>query len=134
MGLLYTYYFGSTSQGSYPYTARQGRCKKRGGSFRIRKIYMARASYSCRNIPYALKYGPLSVAVAVDSRAWRFVGGGIIRGCGHKLNHAVLLVGVNSSYWTFKNSWGKHWGQNGFGKLALNNPCGMCRYNAYLPY
>ncbi len=42
-----------------------------------------------------------------------------------ELNHAVLLVGYNTSHWFIKNSWGISWGNNGFGYISKENDCGM---------
>jgi C1A family cysteine protease len=40
---------------------------------------------------------------------------GIFNNCVTNLNHAVLLIGCNSSgVWKIKNSWGVNWGQSGY--------------------
>ena len=42
------------------------------------------------------------------------------------VNHAVSLVGYGSDpsgggdYWIIHNNWGRHWGENGFGRMARN--------------
>jgi hypothetical protein len=41
------------------------------------------------------------------------------------LNHAVLLVGYNSTHWFIKNSWGTTWGDNGFAYINKINDCGI---------
>ena len=128
--LYYTYYYGSTSESSYPYRGNDGSCRKRYGSFRISKIYYAAG---CTNLAKALRYGALTVAVAASG--WQFYGRntGIIHRCGYRVNHAVLLVGVDKQAWKIKNSWGTRWGNNGYIRLALGNTCNICRYRGHLP-
>lgn len=72
-------------------------------------------------------------------------GGGIYNdpACGDDsytgVNHALLLIGRGeengNSYWRFKNSWGKNWGEDGYIRFERqwdleNNDgvCGMLRY------
>lgn len=52
------------------------------------------------------------------------------------LNHAVALIGYGSSdgqdYWLVKNSWGKYWGENGFGRIKRgSNHCGIASQASY---
>jgi C1A family cysteine protease len=39
------------------------------------------------------------------------------------INHAILLVGYNTTHWFIKNSWGTGWGNNGYGYIDKNNDC-----------
>jgi C1A family cysteine protease len=67
----------------------------------------------CGNLQNALSTGPVSVAV--DGTNWSPYKTGIFNNCATNLNHAVLLVGCNSSgVWKIKNSWGTSWGQLGY--------------------
>lgn len=64
-------------------------------------------------------YGPLSVAVCVNS-AFQNYSGGIFTGpsCSD-INHAVVLTGWDDSggYWYMRNSWGTGWGESGYMRI-----------------
>lgn len=42
-----------------------------------------------------------------------------------QIDHAVLLVGYNSSHWFIKNSWDVTWANNGFGYIDKVNDCNL---------
>lgn len=43
-----------------------------------------------------------------------------------EINHAVVLVGVDSSNnWKIRNSWGTGWGISGYMLLKYGSECGM---------
>lgn len=46
------------------------------------------------------------IAVAVDASNWAYYTGGIFTNCDKNIDHAVIVVGMSSSYWKIKNSWG----------------------------
>ncbi len=73
------------------------------------------------------EYGPVSVAVCVNS-AFQAYSGGIFSGptC-HSINHAVALVGWDDNQgsngvWFLRNSWGTGWGEGGYMRIEY----GVC--------
>lgn len=84
------------------------------------------------------KIGPVSTGI--DARYFQFYKDGIFYEpkCTDKLTHAVVIIGYGSKefggdYWIIKNSWGKYWGREGFGKIARNrrNHCGIASKASY---
>ena len=77
--------------------------------------------------------GPISVAFQVFSDFHSYSSGVYKRTAAGQLDggHAVKIVGwgtdvVAGAYWIVANSWGPHWGTNGFFKIARGvNECGI---------
>eukprot|EP00210_Caulerpa_lentillifera_P004029 g3844.t1 len=99
-----------------------------------------------KNVPIGEKYlvqalsrQPVSVAVHADHKAFAFYGGGIFDApCAHELNHGMLAVGydLERGYFIVKNSWGEHWGEDGYIRLAMlgeDSPgqCGVAMSASY---
>ncbi len=85
-----------------------------------------------------LEYGPVSVAVHVNS-AFQGYNGGVFNGCGSgEINHAVVLVGWDDSQgyqgvWIMRNSWGPGWGEDGYMRIMYG--CSQIGYAAnYVNY
>lgn len=121
-GLAYVKDNGITATTSYPYVAKTQSCKMDGGSFKISSVSSAKG---CTGVQTAIQSRP--IGVSVDANKWSNYKGGIFDNCSKSLDHDVLLVGVSSTYWKIKNSWGKSWGENGFIRLATGNTCGICQ-------
>ncbi|XP_015790998.1 cathepsin L1 [Tetranychus urticae] len=72
---------------------------------------------------------------------FKFYKGGIYTGPNcpkDKITHLVPIVGYGTEngtpYWIIKNSWGEHWGENGYGRvLRGNNTCGIATYSSSYP-
>lgn len=120
---------GITSESDYPYKAHTNSCVKNGGDFHIAGY----SSYSgCTNLANALASHPVSVTV--DARNWPHYASGVFTNCGSQIDHAVLAVGMTSSYWKIKNSWGTSWGESGYIRIGSGNTCGICHYPGIYPY
>jgi hypothetical protein len=82
-----------------------------------------------------LSYGPVSVAVYVNS-AFQAYRGGVFNGCGTgTINHAVVLVGWDDAdqAWILRNSWGPYWGESGY--MRIRYGCSQVGYAAcYVDY
>jgi len=130
---------GISAEDAYPYTARDGSCKKVAPSSTITS-YKNVAEGDEAALLEALKLGPVSVAVEADQGVFQFYHSGILMGsagCGTNLDHGVLLVGYGTekttAYWRIKNSWGTSWGDSGFIRFEYGkNVCGINQMNTYI--
>jgi C1A family cysteine protease len=68
-------------------------------------------------------YGPISVAVHVDSAFQAYTSGVFDSPGDGGINHAVVLVGWNNDpgYWILRNSWGSGWGESGYMRIAYGS-------------
>jgi C1A family cysteine protease len=85
-----------------------------------------------------LEYGPISVAIAVDSNFHDYDGGVFSLDTATEINHGVVLVGWDDSQgsegvWFLRNSWGPGWGENGY--MRIEYGCDLVGYGAsYVDY
>jgi C1A family cysteine protease len=112
---------GSVSRSAYPYTARDGSCK-RGLSVAARVTGVSGVS----NAKNAIASGPVAVYVQAQSGFMSY-GGGIFDGVCGQYDHAVTAVGWGVSgsteYWIIRNSWGSGWGESGHIRVKINGNC-----------
>jgi C1A family cysteine protease len=74
-----------------------------------------------------LDWGPVSVAICVNSEFQAYTGGIYSGPTCSDINHAVVLVGWDdnqgtSGVWILRNSWGPGWGENGYMRIEY----GVC--------
>ena len=119
---------GIVHEDEYAYKAVKQACAKpAGGPFKISGFTDIK---DCNTLATALASRPISVAV--DATNWSQYKSGVFDNCGTGINHAVLLVGTDSTgVWKVKNSWGTGWGESGFIRLARGNTCGICNVASY---
>lgn len=116
---------GAPSWNSYPYTAKDGVCKKSEVlSSIVSWAYVGseEESPSKEEIQKAiLKYGPVSVTVTADNFFSSYKSG-IFNACRNgQTNHMVNIVGWDNKmgYWIMRNSWGESWGEKGFMRISF---------------
>lgn len=123
------------------YLHREGKCKRR-----FTKPWLKVSSFIVqsdethypieRHLAHNLvQYGP--IPIGIDSTNWHFemYKGGVLKEsqCGKDIDHAVLLVGYTPEYWIIKNSWGPHWGIDGYIHVQRGkNACGINSYASFI--
>ncbi|XP_057534625.1 vignain-like [Amaranthus tricolor] len=126
---------GITTEDTYPYVGQDGKCKLKKN---IKKVSIDGHEDVPENDESALLKAvanqPVSVAIDAGSDDMQFYSEGVYDGkCGTDLNHGVAAVGYGTTldgtkYWIVKNSWGEHWGENGYIRLkrGVSEKEGLC--------
>uniref|UniRef100_A0A5F8HDS6 Cathepsin S n=1 Tax=Monodelphis domestica TaxID=13616 RepID=A0A5F8HDS6_MONDO len=132
---------GIDSDVSYPYKATDGKCQYNPAS-------RAATCSKYTELPYgseeALKEavankGPVSVGIDAKTPSFFLYKSGVYYdpSCTQKVNHGVLVIGYGNldgqDYWLVKNSWGLHFGDKGYVRIARNrgNHCGIANFPSY---
>lgn len=136
---------GLATEKEYKYTAKKGKCLQKWTNLEGKISGFAGVPwFNEEQLKVAVAKQPVSVAVQANQKVFHLYKEGIIdSGCGHQLDHAVLLVGYGEEkgrkFWIVKNSWGPKWGEGGFVRIlrqeGVMGPgmCGVATYGTY-PY
>jgi len=123
---------GLCTEASYPYTAKDGTCKKTSCTMSTdSKISgYSDVTHTENAEGAAADSQPISIAIEADQSGFQLYKSGVFCGvCGQNLDHGVLIVGYGTDttdYWKVKNSWGTSWGEAGYIRLCRNkNECGI---------
>lgn len=123
----------------YPYKAKDYRCNlsnKKNGMIAAQSLGTARPKKSRNDasLVTALNVGPVSMAFEIKG-GFSYYKKGIlsVRNCGDTPHHAMAVTGYSPDWFQVKNSWGSHWGDNGFVKFdrKIENMCGISNWLAY---
>jgi hypothetical protein len=119
---------GLASESAYPYTARDGSCKRATAVAKISGFV---------ELPYQdetalaaeVAQQPVSVVVHASGGFQSYRSGVFSGPCGEAPDQPVLVVGYTPTYWIVKNSRGVKWGMNGYILMARGkNLCGIADY------
>jgi C1A family cysteine protease len=135
-GFKYVIENGQCSLYSYPYTAKDGTCKKCDSVVKMSSCSDVKPNDQI-SLKGAVAQQPVSIAIEADTRYFQSYSSGILTSasCGTNLDHGVLIVGYGEDkesgqkYWLVKNSWSTTWGENGYVKIARSentNDPGIC--------
>jgi len=129
---------GITTEAGYPYTAKDGTCKKNQPVAATLSRFVDVKQGSETDLLSAVNIGPVSIAIEADQQCFQFYSGGILSdpSCGTQLDHGVLVVGYGTEggkdFWIVKNSWGASWGESGYIRLIRGkNECGVASMASY---
>ncbi|GFQ00248.1 xylem cysteine proteinase 2 [Phtheirospermum japonicum] len=121
---------GLPTENDYPYTAKQGNCLDNATELVTISGHQDVPADEEPSLLKALAHQPLSVAIDASARDFQFYSSGVYDGrCGIELNHGVTAVGYGPGLIIVKNSWGPHWGENGFIRMKRRANKGMCGIN-----
>ncbi|GAV82641.1 Peptidase_C1 domain-containing protein/Granulin domain-containing protein/Inhibitor_I29 domain-containing protein [Cephalotus follicularis] len=134
---------GIDTEEDYPYVGRERSCNKEKLKRHVVTIdgYTDVLPNDENRLLQAVAAQPVSVGICGSERAFQLYSKGIFTGpCSTSLDHAVLIVGYGSEngvdYWIVKNSWGTHWGMNGYIHIQRNSGLsqGVCGINMLASY
>jgi cathepsin L len=135
-GLLFAKKYGEVASASYPYTARDGMCKKALVVAKIGGILRAPTGDDAALLAMLQTHGPVSVVI--DGNWIPDYRGGIQTNCGIQAPSFVsaLLVGAKTDsatgepYWLLKFPYGTAFGNSGYAYLSRRRPneCGITDY------
>lgn len=116
---------GLTDEVSFPYKAKDLRCKKglkikaKAVSYKLLGSRTKKATVD--EIKAAvIEHGPLFVTVMAGGGGWSGAGDAVTS-CRKRgsTNHMVQIVGYTKTAWIMKNSWGSSWGDKGHAKVKF---------------
>jgi C1A family cysteine protease len=115
----------------YPYTSKQGKCRKDEVARSEVTVYGYSVLESSENLTNAVaEFGPLAIEIHAHAKHVKFYANGIHNNLQvFKLpkNHGVVLVGYGTDkktgmdYWIVRNSWSEDWGENGYIRILRTN-------------
>eukprot|EP01083_Nonionella_stella_P039084 106268_1 len=147
MAFPYIHKWGLVSRDNYPYIGFKQKCHKQRRKNPIAYTQswgLIKAKNEQFMKTMLRNFGPISVGINGSDKSFLHYKGGIYDNisCKMRPNHAMLIVGYGEEinedglkrlYWIARNSWGRHWGEQGFMRVRRmdekhnNGVCGISR-------
>ena len=120
---------GLPQETAFPYQAKEVQCKEGiDHPYRVDNwgyVSAIRAIPTVDEIKHAMSiYGPVIAGIRATPALQQYRGGDTFKEKDSgRYNHAIIIAGWDDSRhaWLIKNSWGKHWGDNGFGWIDYDS-------------
>ncbi|KAL4504522.1 hypothetical protein ABPG72_009968 [Tetrahymena utriculariae] len=131
---------GLDTEGDYPYEATDNTCEFIASHSAAKVVRSFNITFQDEDelIYHLATAGPVSIAYQVTDDFFKYDGGiysnPYCSTSPDEVNHAVLAVGYNLTgrYYIVKNSWGEHWGNDGYFNIELgSNMCGLADCASY---
>ncbi|KAL4456132.1 hypothetical protein ABPG74_014093 [Tetrahymena malaccensis] len=131
---------GIDTEGDYPYEGTDNTCEfqKSHSAAKVVRSFNITFQDEDELIYHLATAGPISIAYQVTDDFFKYDGGiysnPYCSTSPDEVNHAVLAVGYNltGGYYIVKNSWGEHWGNDGYFNIELgSNMCGLADCASY---
>jgi len=132
---------GLEGETDYPYEGHNDKCQMKKSLVKVNiKSYVNISTDETEMAQWLVKNGPMSIGI--NANAMQFYFGGVSHPfkflCSPgNLDHGVLIVGFGEAknqyfnktlpYWIIKNSWGPHWGEQGYYRVYRGD--GTCGVN-----
>lgn len=128
------YPYSATATRLPPFCKNVSRTRMCASTPRVRQLSLIRTE---QGLQTALVQGPVVIAMHVNAEFHTYAEGIYDGPCAGSVNHAVLLVGYNTSetgvpYWIVRNSWGTDWGEQGYVRIVRHRR--WCRIGDYVGY
>jgi len=140
IGFKFAQTYGICTEQAYPYTAKDGTCKKSSCSASANSKITGwnHVPQGDNGLGAGVDLQPISIGI--DADYWGSYTSGVFCGtCGTARDHAMLVVGYGTDptggpYWIVKNSWGTGWGESGYIRLCRvtkSDECGVSDDGTY---
>jgi len=135
IGYKYAQTYGLCTEQAYPYTAKDGTCKRTSCTMSVDTKLTTWVHLPTGDTGLGSGVDLQPISIGIDADYWSSYSSGVFCGqCGTTRDHAMLVVGYGTDpsggpYFTVKNSWGTGWGEQGYIRLCRqptkSDECGV---------
>lgn len=121
----------------YPYWAKDQKCQYNKDKGVVAATQLNAVEKNPEQMIAALyNKGPIMTGIYAHDPVFRQYTGGIINSttCLTTITHAINIVGYSDNYWIVRNSFGPHWGEDGYARVERTEGPGICGINSWPAY